>query len=145
MNDIYHDVFIKAPKEKVFAYFTQAEHLINWWPETCYGTPRKNAQYNFTFGPKYNWFGKVTKCRRNSFFYIKMTQSDKDWDSTTFGFSLSTVKDGTQLKFSHTGWQTNNHHFRRSSYSWAILLNGLKDYVENGKIVPFRNRNNEKA
>ncbi|MEN0048041.1 MAG: hypothetical protein AAF806_13360 [Bacteroidota bacterium] len=69
-----------------------------------------------------------------------MTQSDEDWDSTSFGFGLEGNSEGTQVQFWHVGWPACNHHFRRSSYCWAILLKGLKDYLEKGIIVPFKER-----
>jgi hypothetical protein len=69
-----------------------------------------------------------------------MTDSDEDWDPTSFGFDLEPQEAGTAVKFWHKGWPTLNHHFRRSSYCWAILLQGLKNYVEKGIIVPFEER-----
>jgi hypothetical protein len=70
-----------------------------------------------------------------------MTKSDPDWDATTFGFDLEEVDKGTLLKFSHQNWRELNHNFKHSSFCWAMLLNGLKNYIEKGIVIPFEKRN----
>lgn len=69
-----------------------------------------------------------------------MTKSDDDWNSTSFGFDLSPLDKAVQVNFWHKGWQEQNEHYKITSYCWAILLKGLKDYVEYGIIVPFEKR-----
>jgi len=54
---------------------------------------------------------------------------------------LEEVDKGTLLKFSHENWQELNHNFKHSSFCWAMLLNDLKNYLENGIIIPFEKRN----
>lgn len=137
---IYHNLVITAPIEKVFNAISEPNHLVNWWPQKCSGKVELGADYNFIFTSEYDWYGRVIKLDLNSSFYIKMTKSDPDWDSTTFGFDLEQQNDQVLVKFSHTGWPACNEHFRRSSFCWAILLNGLKNYVEKGVIVPFEKR-----
>lgn len=139
-HSIYHDLAIKAPINKIYRAITEPEHLINWWPLKCKGIPKENEAYNFFFSSEYNWYGIVTKAVKNKSFYIKMTKSDADWDPTSFGFDLEQKQDHVQLKFWHVGWPECNDHFRRSSFCWAILLNGLKNYVEQGIVVPFEER-----
>jgi uncharacterized protein YndB with AHSA1/START domain len=137
---IHHDLLIKAPIHKIFEAITEPEHLINWWPLKCEGIPKENEDYNFFFASEYNWYGKVIKLEKNKSFYIKMTKSDADWDPTSFGFDLEQQKGDVLIKFWHVGWPECNAHFRRSSYCWAMLLNGLKNYVEKGIVVPFKER-----
>jgi hypothetical protein len=69
-----------------------------------------------------------------------MTKSDLDWDETTFGFDLEETNNGTLVKFSHMNWPNCNDHFRTASFCWAMLLNGLKNYIEKGIILPFEER-----
>ncbi len=137
---IYHDVFIKSDSKTVFDRMTQPEHLNNWWTLKCSGRPELNTEYNFYFTNDYDWYGKVVQCELNTLFYIKMTKSDSDWNSTTFGFDLEVLENGVQLQFFHKDWPECNHHFRRSSYCWAMLLNGLKDYIEKDIVIPFEER-----
>ena len=139
-NTIYHDFMIKAPIEKAFRGISEPSDLINWWPLRCEGEAKLGAEYNFYFSEKYDWLGKVIKFANNSSFFIKMTRSGEDWEDTTFGFELKQEPSFVQIQFVHTGWPSCNSHFRTSSYCWAILLNGLKNYVEKGVIIPFSDR-----
>jgi uncharacterized protein YndB with AHSA1/START domain len=138
--NIYHDLFIKAPIEKVFQAVSKPEHLINWWPQKCTGKPELGCEYNFYFTPEYDWYGKVSSCIPNQSFHIKMTKSDLDWDVTTFGFDMEEDKGQVILHFAHVNWPACNAHFRIASFCWAMLLKGLKDYLEQGVVVPFEDR-----
>lgn len=139
-HTIYHDLIIKSSKEKVFEAITNPNHLVKWWPLKCSGQPIEGETYNFNFTNAYDWYGKVIEVENNKSFHIKMTKSDDNWNSTTFGFDIEELNGNTKLKFCHTNWQHCNNDFRRSSFCWAILLKGLKDYLERGVIVPFENR-----
>lgn len=137
---IHHDLVIKASLDEVYAAITQPEKLVNWWPKKCSGKAEVGATYNFFFEEPYDWYGEVVKAEEDKSFHIKMTKSDEDWDPTSFGFDLEPLDDKVWVKFRHVGWPACNDHFRRSSFCWAILLQGLKNYVEKGIIVPFEER-----
>ncbi len=139
-HTIKHDLTISAPISRVFATITNPEHLENWWPLRCSGSPETGSEYNFFFTEEYDWYGKVTKVEENHSFHIAMTRSTPDWDPTSFGFDLEQEGEAVQLRFWHTGWPECNAHFRRSSFCWAMLLNGLKNYAEKGIIIPFDER-----
>ncbi len=136
---IYHELTIMVPIEKVFKAVSEPDHLINWWPLKCKGIPEIGGEYNFYFSGEYDWYGKVSDFIPNRAFYIKMTKSDLDWDSTTFGFDMDENRN-VQLRFSHLGWPDRNSHYRIASFCWAMLLKGLKDYLEKGVILPFGER-----
>ncbi|WOD43258.1 SRPBCC family protein [Hwangdonia lutea] len=138
---IFHNLQIKASSKDVFDAVSQPEHLNNWWTLKSSGKPELNSEYNLNFTDDYNWFCKVSKVINNASFHLKMTEADKDWEPTTFGFNLEQTENGTLVKFSHVNWPENNHHFKHSSFCWAMLLNGLKNYLEKGVIVPFEDRN----
>ena len=140
MYTILHDVTIKAPAAKIFDAITQPRALENWWPLRCSTDNQTPATYNFYFTDEYDWYGVVSKVEKNKSFHIRMTQSDEDWAPTTFGFDLEDANGLVLVKFHHSGWQSTNHHFRRTSYCWAILLHGLKRYIEEGHIIPFEER-----
>ncbi len=138
--NIFHDLTINASIENVFKAISEPEHLVNWWPLRCSGDVKEDGLYNFFFTEEYDWYGKVSKLVKNESFHIRMTKSDPDWDATSFGFDLEKVNGKILVTFSHVGWLECNHHFRRSSYCWAILLNGLKQYLEKGIVLPFEKR-----
>ncbi|WP_142783662.1 SRPBCC family protein [Changchengzhania lutea] len=139
--NIYHNLLIKASPKQVFDAVTKPEHLNNWWSLKSSGRPELGAEYNLNFTDDFNWYCKVSDVQKNTSIYFKMTKSDKDWEGTTFGFDLEPKDNATWLKFSHENWKMPNDNFKHSSFCWAMLLNGLKNYVEKGKIVPFQDRN----
>ncbi|WP_339894844.1 SRPBCC domain-containing protein [uncultured Algibacter sp.] len=138
---IFHNLEIKASPKKVFDAVSQPKHLDNWWSLKSSGKPEVGSEYNLNFTEEYNWFCKVSALKTNESIHFKMTKSDTDWNSTTFGFDLETKEKETLVKFSHINWQKDNHHFKHSSFCWAMLLNGLKNYLEKGIIIPFEDRN----
>ncbi|MEZ4857998.1 MAG: SRPBCC domain-containing protein [Flavobacteriaceae bacterium] len=137
---IYHNLIIHAPIERVFESISEPNHLVHWWPQRCIGFPALGETYNFYFTPDYDWYGEVTKIEKNTTFFIKMTQADADWNPTTFGFDLEEENNITFVKFSHSNWPYCNDHFKIASYCWAVLLKGLKEYLEEGKVIPFEKR-----
>lgn len=138
--NIYHNLLIKASAKEVFDAVSQPKYLDNWWSLKSSGIPELHAEYNLNFTDKYNWFCKVSNLKIGESFHLKITKADKDWNPTTFGFDLETKENGTYLKFSHVNWPENNDHLKHSSFCWAMLLNGLKNYVEKGVIIPFEER-----
>ena len=139
--NIYHSFTVNASNKQVFDGVTLPEHLDNWWTLKSSGKPELNTEYNLNFTDEYDWFCKVSKVEPNQSFHLKMTKSDADWNPTTFCFELEHSGKGTQVNFSHLHWPYENIHFKHSSFCWALLLNGLKDYLEKGIIIPFEERN----
>jgi len=139
-HKILHDLVIKTSPEQVFNAITQPKHLNNWWTLKSSGQPKLDTEYNLNFTDKYDWYCKVSEVKANQSFYLKMTQSDDNWNPTTFGFNLKNHEHGTLVEFTHKDWLENNHEFRNTSYCWALLFKGLKTYLEKGVIVPFEDR-----
>lgn len=138
---IYHSLLINAAPNEVFDAVSLPKHLDNWWTLKSSGKPELNSEYNLNFTDDYNWYCKVSEMETNQSIHFTMTQSDKDWNPTTFGFVLEEKDNGTLVKFSHKNWPENNDYFKHSSFCWAMLLNGLKNYLEKGSIIPFEKRN----
>lgn len=137
---IFHNLIINSTSEKVFEAVSNPKHLDNWWTKKCTAEQQLGGIYNLYFTTEYNWFGKVNVYKPNASFSIQMTTADEDWNPTTFGFDFEKTDNGTLVKFSHTGWKYRNNHYRTASFCWAMLLNGLKNYLEKGIIVPFKER-----
>ncbi|MEQ9305500.1 MAG: SRPBCC domain-containing protein [Marinoscillum sp.] len=139
-HTIYHNFVIEKTPAEVFDAVSSPDLLINWWPLSCSGSPEIGTVYNFFFGEPYDWYGKVVASTPGESFHIKMTKADPDWDPTTFGFDLTPRDKGTNVAFWHKDWPTDNDHYKHSSFCWALLLHGLKEYLEKGKVIPFEER-----
>lgn len=138
---IFHNLQIEASTKKVFNAVSQPKHLDNWWTLKSSGKPELHAEYNLNFTDEYDWYCKVSKVKSDASIHFKMVKADNDWNPTTFGFDLEQTEKGTLVKFSHVDWQYANNHFKTASFCWAMLLNGLKNYLEKEIIVPFKDRN----
>ena len=139
-HSIYFNLLIKSDIASVYRAVSEPDELIHWWPLTCAGVPKEGETYNFNFTDAYNWYAKVKKVKALEYIHYKMTESDEDWNPTTFGFDLEEKDNGVYLQFFHKDWPECNAHYKHSSFCWAMLLKGLKDYVEQGVIVPFEER-----
>lgn len=137
---IHHALNIKSDIETVFESISQGEHINNWWTLKSESNCTLNGVYRFYFTQEYDWYAAVSELSKPNQIEIKMTKCSKDWEDTSFGFMLERKADQVQVNFYHSDWQENNFHFQHTSYCWALLLKGLKDYIERGIIVPFGQR-----
>lgn len=140
MFTILHDLDIDASQQEVYDAVSQPIHLNNWWTLECEGVPSIDSEYRLYFDPAYDWRAKVISANAASSFALQMTVSSEDWEPTSFGFQFKPLSSNTRLSFFHKDWEVQSHHFRRTSYCWAILLKGLKQYIEKGIIIPFSER-----
>ena len=140
MADIFQDFPVKAPASRVFDAVTSATGLNAWWTKESSGEPRLGAEYKLGFGPKFDWRAKVTECAKDSAFELQITQADADWTGTRVGFHLQDSPGMTNVRFHHTGWPSQNEHWRISCYCWAMYLRILRRYLEHGELVPYEKR-----
>lgn len=141
MPDIHHNFIIKSKADKVFEAFCTPAGLDSWWTLRSAGKPQMGDIYTFYFGPEYDWRAEVTLSRPNKALTWRMKDAMKDWMGTQVGFQLTERKDETSVAFFHKGWAEANEHFGITTYCWAMLLKGLKDYVEQGIVIPHALRN----
>ncbi|HMA43615.1 MAG TPA: SRPBCC domain-containing protein [Gemmatimonadales bacterium] len=140
MADIYHDLPIKAPPERVYAAVSTPQGLDAWWTKRSSGRPSEGMEYELWFGPEFDWRARVTRAAAPSDFELQLTRADPDWLDTRVRFRLERSGDATFVRFSHTGWPTPNEHWRISCYCWAMYLRILRRYLEHGEMVPYERR-----
>lgn len=141
MPDIWHKFTVKASPQKVFDAFCTEQGLNSWWTLKSSGHPTLHATYNFYFAPEYDWHARVIHILPGKELTWKMTGAMEDWMETEVGFRLLQEDDQTSVLFFHKGWKEVSDHYAISNYCWALLLHGLKQYVEKGTIIPFEKRN----
>lgn len=141
MYTILHDLTIKASSETIYNAVSDPKHLNNWWTLKCEGCPLIGESYQLYFAPEYDWRAEVTLAQFSKHFELTLKECSEDWEPTKFGFTFKPVESqSTMVAFYHSGWEVQSHHYRRTSYCWAILLHGLKQYLEKGVIIPFDKR-----
>ncbi len=140
MADILHDFWIAAPADRVYRGISTPAGLDQWWTKQSSGKPTEGSEYELGFGPGYDWRATVSRSVPNQSFELQMTRADADWAGTRVGFELTAGKEGTQVRFHHTGWPVLNEHHRISCYCWAMYLRILKRHLEHGETVPYERR-----
>ena len=141
MADILQEFTIKVPRERVFQSIASPQGLDCWWTKSAAGEPKENAEFTFFFGEGYDWQGRVTRYLPNSEFELTITQGHPDWMRTRVGCQLQAEGPNlTRVRFYHTGWPTENEHWRVSCYCWAMYLRLLRRYLEYGEKVPYEKR-----
>ena len=140
MPDVVHDFPIFVPLDRVFRAVSDPEELDQWWTDRSTGTPGPGHEYTLDFGPEYHWRAEVTTYEPRSRFELRVFDANPDWDDTRVGFELSAIDGGTHVRFHHSGWPTDNPHYRTSCYCWAMYLRVLKRYLEHGETVPYTKR-----
>ena len=140
MADIFHELPIKAPLDRVFHAVSAPEGLDTWWTKRSAGKPEEGAEYELTFGPEYRWRATVTRCITNAEFELQMMHADGDWIGTRVGVRLDSRDDLTWVRFHHTGWPSANEHYRVSCTCWAMYLRILRRSLEHGESVPYEER-----
>lgn len=141
MADILHIFPIKGSVEKIFDAITTPNGLNCWWPLRSEGSPKLKNEYTFYFGPEYDWRAEVIEVSQNKSITWLMTSAMEDWMNTLVGFKLEPKTDHVQVTFFHNNWKDASEHYGISTFCWGQLLNGLKNYVEKGVIIPHAERN----
>jgi hypothetical protein len=124
----------------VFETIATPVGLDSWWTKRSTGEPNLGAEYGLWFGPQYDWRARVSKCIDGSCFELEMTSAHEDWMGTRIGFELEDNAGTTSARFYHTGWPSQNEHWRISCYCWAMYLRVMRRYVEHGEFVPYDQR-----
>lgn len=140
MADLFHNLTIENDISDVYHAFSDPEELNKWWTKESSGKASEGEFYRMFFGVPHDWRFKVTIAQLPSRFEWQVVQADPDWKDTRLGVQLSEDDKGTSVAFYHTGWPEENEHFKHSNFCWALLLNGLKQYLEKGTITPFEER-----
>jgi uncharacterized protein YndB with AHSA1/START domain len=138
--DVLHDLPINAPRDRVFQAVSTPQGLDVWWTKRSAGTPAVGAEYERWFGPQYDWRGEVTRHQPDSEFELRIVRADADWLGTHVGFELEERSGTTWLRFRHTGWASENEHYRVSCNCWALYLRIMRRYLEHGELVPYERR-----
>ena len=141
MADIVQEFTVKAPSDRVFEAMGTPEGLARWWCKRSEGKPEEGAEYNLLFGPGSDWRGKVTRYKPCTAFELHITKAHPDWVGTRVGCELTAEgTNATRVRFYHTGWPSENEHWRISCHCWAMYLRIMRRNLEHGEAVPYEER-----
>ena len=141
MADIIQEFTVRTGPPRVFHAMATPQGLTHWWTRSSAGKPQEGAEYQLNFGADYAWRARVTRYEPDSAFELEITEAHPDWMNTRVGCELTPEgRESTRVRFYHTGWPSENQHWRVSCYCWAMYLRIMRRYLEHGESVPYEQR-----
>jgi len=98
-------VEIKAPREQVFALFTEPDALVTWWPEAAELEPRVGGKLRLVFGPG-DVTGEITAFEPPARFGFTWIRSNAPEVTTHVDITITDAGNGgCAVELVHTGWE----------------------------------------
>lgn len=135
--DIVHSIEINAPAARIYDALTSQQGLSGWWTPAVIAEPKVGAICEFTFGTLTTLKFRVDALVPNRSISWSCVQVPEDWENTIVSFEIVDDEDGVVLRFMHSGFQSTERSFGRTSYSWAQYLRSIKVLLEAGQGEPF--------
>jgi len=148
-NDrLVSEVFIAAPRERIFQAITDPEQAVRWWG--------KSGKYHFNefqmdvrVGGKWSCAGPSENMGHFTVHgeFLEVDPPRKlvyTWSSswmpanTQVQWELDEQGSGTLLKLTHTGFAGNADQAKGHSLGWSSVLGWLQAFVEKGETVDTR-------
>ena len=148
-NVLAVEMFIAAPRERIFQALTDPKQAAQWWGE--------GEKYNFSHfemdvrvGGQWSCSGVSVTMGANISVRGEFLEIDPPcrlsytWSSswmpavTTVLWELEDRNNGTLLKLTHTGFAGNAEQAAGHSAGWNMVLGWLQAFVERGETVSTR-------
>jgi uncharacterized protein YndB with AHSA1/START domain len=147
-NAVTAEIFIAAPRERVFQALTDPQQAVKWWGQ--------NDRYHLTefhidprVGGKWSTSGGSVKMgpikvsgevleldppRRLAYTWISSWMPK----NTTVVWELENQNGGTVVRLTHTGFAGDLEQANDHSTGWNLVISWLQAYVERGETVTTR-------
>ena len=165
--EIFHQLLIGAPVEKVYNAIVTQEGLAAWWTPKATAKPEVDSIAVFPFGLEYSKEMRITSLKPSNHVKWICIKGAEEWVGTTISFDLLPVEKetvarthpeladqihqqhhfikGTLLRLRHNDWKDYTSMFAECSYTWAQFLRSLKLLCETGKGRPWPNQHRTNA
>lgn len=137
MNQISHQIGLKASPEKIYQLLTTDVELCGWWTHQTDGAGGVGSIINFRFNETVVQF-QVAELRENEKVVWKhYGLMPEGWMGTEVVFKLEEVENQTFVRFSHRHWKKSCQFMAHCNTKWAVFMLSLKDLAETGVGKPF--------
>jgi uncharacterized protein YndB with AHSA1/START domain len=137
METIFHQVWIKADKEKIFEALTTQKGLSDWWGNA--GETKLETGFVIEFHHSTKIEMKITEFIPGKYLawecISKIDSPDNpgsEWFGTKISFRLQQKNGFINLNFRHSRWVSQSEFFGVCNYHWARHLSILKHLCETG-------------
>lgn len=136
MADIRHRVGIAAPVEQVYEAVATVDGLNKWWSSDLTGSADLGGTLRF-FGDGVAMDVVAQEPVRRVDWLC--SRGPADWLNTKISFEVAPGEGEAVLLFAHSDWQQPTPFHYHCSTKWAVMLVGLKNWLEGGDPRPFPN------
>lgn len=139
-KNIHHTFHFSCQPEAIIHALTDADSIRNWWTEDAVMNGKKlSVKWN-----GYGWAVELDVERNAQNVVWKCTQSNMQntpaWEGSTMQFTLFPDSYGTRMEFEHSGY-ADSPCYDACFAGWHHFLGGsLKAYLEQGKGMPYREK-----
>jgi uncharacterized protein YndB with AHSA1/START domain len=148
-NVVTSEIFIAAPRERIFEALTDAKQAVQWWGQKDRYHIR-DFNLDARVGGKWSTSGSSLKMgsiniegeileldppRRLAYTWLSSWMPR----NTRVLWELETKDGGTLVKLTHTGFAGDTEQANNHSTGWNSVLDWLQAFVEKGETVASRN------
>ena len=142
-KQIIHVFDIAASENTVIKSLNTLEGLRAWWSKDVTGSTQVGEILEFRFADVFKPDMKVTQSN-NTVVEWKCVGGEKEWDGSTFSFSISNSGKHSKLTFIQSyGIEVSDEVYGRFNFNWGYYLHSLKIYCETGTGKPWVNKSNQ--
>ena len=127
MADIRHSIQISAPAERVYSLTAGARGFAQWWAADVTGVGDSVEVAFFKRATVYSLKRQLseppTRCEW-------LCETGEEWSGTRLVFRLDPAREGTLLRFDHSGWRSQTEYFVSCTTVWGELMFRLKSAAE---------------
>jgi uncharacterized protein YndB with AHSA1/START domain len=148
-NVVLGEVFIAAPRERVFQAISDPQQAVKWWGQ-CDKYQFSEFKMDVRVGGKWSCAGSSATMDGRIEVHGEFLVVDPPrklaytWSSswmpatTEVHWQLESQDGGTLLKLTHSGFAGNADHAKGHSIGWALVLGWVQAFVERGETVDAR-------
>lgn len=138
MHDIVHELTIATPPDQVFEAITTVDHIGRWWtPDVAIAPDRTELRVAFQDGAVQMHF-QVDASEAPELLHLVCTDGPAEWPGTQLAFRIEQDPHGlgSVVRLWHGGWEYEDGSLPRASFLWAMRLDSLRRYLEQGTGSP---------
>ncbi|MCW9705665.1 SRPBCC family protein [Fodinibius salsisoli] len=133
--------YLNVSPQVVYQALTSTKGLSETWTQQCNVAEEKGGINVFEFGDESPTKFRIEELITNKKIRWLCIESDPEWVGTTVTFELEEKNGQTSVTLKQKNWKEMTEFYRWCNYNWGFFLYSLKQYCEEGKGIPFQERN----
>lgn len=134
MADIQHSIQIAAKPEALYPLIATAKGLGEWWAADI---TESGGAVELGFFKRATVYRLKLKVNQPPLYAEWACETGKEWSGTQIAFRLEGRPSGTQVRFTHGGWESETEYFTSCNTTWGELMFRLKAAAEGKSRGPL--------